>query len=80
VTVGAVSQAKPLYNGPAMRLLAGADADGDWDRMLIVRYPSRQHFLAMMADETYRDGLVHRYAALDRTILLQCGANEAEKG
>jgi uncharacterized protein (DUF1330 family) len=77
-TVGAVSQAKPLYNGPAMRLLAGADADGDWDRMLIVRYPSRQHFLAMMADETYREGLVHRYAALERTILLQCGANTIE--
>lgn len=77
-TVGAVSQAQPLYNGPAMRILAGSEADGDWDRMLIVRYPSRQHFLAMMADETYREGLVHRYAALERTILLQCGANEVE--
>lgn len=76
-TVGAVSQAEPLYDGPAMRILAGAEADADWDRMLIVRYPSRHHFLAMMADETYRDGLVHRYAALERTVLLQCGANEA---
>jgi uncharacterized protein (DUF1330 family) len=74
-TVGAVSQAQPIYEGPAMRILAGSDADGDWDRMLIVRYPSRQHFLAMMADDTYRDGLVHRYAALERAILLQCGAN-----
>jgi uncharacterized protein (DUF1330 family) len=79
-TVGAVSQARPLYNGPAMRILAGSEADGDWDRMLIVRYPSRKHFLAMMADETYREGLVHRYAALERTILLQCGANEVEQG
>jgi hypothetical protein len=47
--------------------------------MLIVRYPSRQHFLAMMADETYREGLVHRYAALERTVLLQCGANLVER-
>jgi uncharacterized protein (DUF1330 family) len=77
-TVGAVSGAKPLYDGPAMRVIAGADTDGDWDRMLIVRYPSRQNFLAMMADTTYRDGLVHRYAALERTILLQCGANRLE--
>lgn len=73
-TVGAVSQAEPLYDGPVMRTIVGSEADGDWDRMLIVRYPSRQHFLAMMADETYREGLVHRYAALERTILLQCGA------
>ncbi|MGL6043782.1 MAG: DUF1330 domain-containing protein [Sandaracinobacteroides sp.] len=77
-TVGAISQARPLYDGPAMRILAGSDADGDWDRMLIVGYPSRTHFLAMMADETYREGLVHRYAALERTILLQCGANEID--
>ena len=32
----------------------------------------------MMANDTYREGLVHRYAALERTILLQCGANEVE--
>lgn len=75
-TVGAVSQAKPLYNGPVMRAVVGQAADADWDRLLIVRYPSRNHFLAMMADETYRDGLVHRYAALERTILLQCGAGQ----
>jgi uncharacterized protein (DUF1330 family) len=77
-TVGAVSQAEPLYDGPVMRTLVGSEAAGDWDRMLIVRYPSRQHFLAMMANDTYRDGLVHRYAALERTILLQCGSNETE--
>jgi hypothetical protein len=77
-TVGAISQAQPLYDGPVMRTLVGSEADGDWDRMLIVRYPSRLHFLAMMANDTYRDGLVHRYAALERTILLQCGGNEAE--
>lgn len=72
-----VSGAVPLYNGPVMRVLVGSEADGDWDRMLIVRYPSRQHFLAMMANETYRAGLVHRYAALERTILVQCGDNAA---
>jgi hypothetical protein len=36
-----------------------------------VRYPSRQHFLAMMANAAYREALVHRYAGLERTILWQ---------
>ena len=40
-------------------------------KCLLVRYPSRQHFLAMMANAAYREALVHRYAGLERTILLQ---------
>ena len=52
-------------------------APTDWDRVLIVRYPSRGHFLAMMRDETYRAALVHRYAAIERTVLLQCGTELA---
>jgi len=74
VTVGPVSQAQVLYDGPVMRTFIGASADGDWHQMLIVRYPSRKHFLAMMADPGYQQGLVHRWAALERTLLLQCGA------
>jgi uncharacterized protein (DUF1330 family) len=71
-TVGAVSRAEVVFEGPVDRVFIG-DPDGDqWDRLLIVRYPGRQHFLAMMADETYRAALLHRYAALERTLLLQC--------
>lgn len=73
-TVGEVSRARPIYNGPVMQALVGSATETDWDRMLIVEYPSRQHFLGMMADPVYRDGLVHRYAALERTVLIQCGA------
>jgi uncharacterized protein (DUF1330 family) len=47
----------------------------DWDEVLIVRYPSRRHFLAMMADPTYRAALRHRYAGLERTVLLQCAGS-----
>ena len=72
VSVGEISQAQIVFDGPVQRTFIGAPADGDWDRMLIVRYPSRQHFLAMMADPAYKDGLIHRYAALERTLLLQC--------
>ena len=38
--------------------------EADWDAVLIVRYPSRQHFLTMMADAQYRQALqnVTKYA------------------
>lgn len=75
VAVGAISQAQVVYDGPCEQTFigkAGTDAT-DWDKVLLVRYPSRQHFLAMMADAGYRAALVHRYAGLARTILIQCG-------
>lgn len=53
--------------------MTGSDTT-DWDMVLIVRYPSRQHFLGMMTAPAYRDALRHRYAGLERTVLLQCGA------
>lgn len=75
VTVGEVSQASVLYEGPVEQVIIGDPSarEADWDKVLIVRYPSRQHFLAMMANEEYRKALVHRYAGLERTVLLQCG-------
>jgi uncharacterized protein (DUF1330 family) len=75
VTVGAVSQAEVIFDGPCEQAFIGmaGTPETDWDRVLLVRYPSRQHFLAMMADADYRAGLVHRYAGLARTVLIQCG-------
>jgi uncharacterized protein (DUF1330 family) len=73
-TVGAVSQAKVLFSGPVQQVFIGqaGTPESDWDEVLVVRYPSRQHFLAMMADPTYREALRHRYAGLERTVLLRC--------
>ena len=75
VTVGAVSQAQVLYEGPCEQVFIGTagSPETDWDMALIVRYPTRGHFLAMMADPDYRLALRHRYAGLERTVLLQCG-------
>ena len=75
VTVGAISQAEVLYEGPVEQVFIGmaGTAETDWDMALIVRYPGRGHFLAMMAAPAYRDALRHRYAGLARTVLLQCG-------
>lgn len=75
VTVGDISQAEVIYDGPCEQVFIGqaGTPETDWDKVLIVRYPTRQHFLAMMADASYRDALVHRYAGLARTVLIQCG-------
>lgn len=75
VTIGAVSQAEVLYRGPCEQVFIGiaGTPESDWDAVLLVRYPHRRNFLAMMADPTYRAALVHRYAGLARTVLIQCG-------
>lgn len=75
VTVGAISQAEVLFEGPVDQVFIGkaGTAETDWDKALIVRYPTRGHFLAMMADPEYKQALRHRYAGLARTVLLQCG-------
>lgn len=74
VTVQSVSGAEVVFRGGVDQLFIGQPGDqaGDWDDVLIVRYPSRQHFLAMLKDTTYQEALQHRYAGLERTILLQC--------
>lgn len=73
-TVGAVSQAQVVFQGAVQQVFigVGGQPETDWDEVLVVRYPSRRHFLAMMADATYREALRHRYAGLERTVLLQC--------
>jgi len=73
VAVGHVSHAEIVWEGQIDTTFIG-DGAQDWDKCLIVRYPSRQDFLAMMANAEYRDALVHRYAGLERTVLLQMRA------
>lgn len=77
VTVRDVSEAQVLFAGPVQQVFIGRQGgpETDWDEVLVVRYPSRRHFLAMMADPTYREALRHRYAGLERTVLLQCAGD-----
>jgi hypothetical protein len=74
VAVGDTSRAEVILDGPVGMTFIGDAVAQQWDKCLVVRYPSRQHFLAMMADATYRAALVHRYAGLERTLLLQMQA------
>lgn len=60
-----------VWEGRVDTVFIGDAAAQDWDKCLMVRYPSRQHFLSMMANAAYREALVHRYAGLERTVLLQ---------
>ncbi|MCQ4311512.1 DUF1330 domain-containing protein [Pseudomonas stutzeri] len=43
-----------------------------WDEMLLVRYPSPEAFLAMLADPEYRAATIHRTAALADSRLIGC--------
>lgn len=43
-----------------------------WDEVLLVRYPSPEAFLAMLADPDYQAATVHRTAALADSRLIAC--------
>lgn len=43
-----------------------------WDEVLLVRYPSPEAFLAMLADAGYQAATVHRTAALADSRLIAC--------
>lgn len=57
-----------LLKGRAARFYIG---EGDWDRVLIVRYPSRQAFIAMVTSEAYRVPHRHREAGLKHQDLIE---------
>lgn len=43
-----------------------------WDEVLLVRYPSPEAFLTMLADPEYRAATLHRTAALADSRLIGC--------
>ena len=63
---------KVLYAGTVQRFLIGGDED--WDRVLVVHYPSRHHMLRMMRDPRYREAHRHREAGLKHQDLIETHA------
>lgn len=57
-----------LYAGSVARFFIG---EGDWDQVLVVRYPSRKHLLAMVSSETYQAAHRHREAGLLHQDLIE---------
>ena len=54
--------AEPIWVGPAHNTIIG---DEKWDLVLLVRYPSRQHFIDKLHDPVYLASAQVRAAALE---------------
>jgi uncharacterized protein (DUF1330 family) len=60
-----------VFLSPADVLLIGDD-DLQWDMVGIVKYPSKEAFMAMSQSESYNEIHVHRDAGLEHQLLVQC--------
>lgn len=58
-----------VYLGDTATPLVKPDADASWDAVLLVRYPNRQAFSAMVADPDYQQITHLRTTALDAAVL-----------
>lgn len=53
---------QPIWVGPAHNTIVG---DENWDLAILVRYPSRQHFIDKVRDPVYLESTSVRAAALE---------------
>lgn len=67
---------KPIYAGSGHGYLIGGGEE--WDRVLVVHYPSRQHMLRMMRDPRYQKAHRHREAGLKYQELIETHPMGAE--
>ncbi|MCE0764142.1 DUF1330 domain-containing protein [Pseudonocardia kujensis] len=66
--ISARYQTDVLYAGTGERALVAEDGQA-WDMVLLVRYPSRQHFADMIRDPEYQAGSHYRTDALIESVL-----------
>jgi uncharacterized protein (DUF1330 family) len=59
---------EPIWMGPAHNTVIG---DEDWDIAILVRYPSRQHFIDKLDNAKYREIAQVRHAALSDSRLIE---------
>ena len=62
-----------LYSGDARGFLIG-EGEGEWDAVMLIEYPSTQVMLDMFRDEEYQKVQIHRVAALEGQLLIECGS------
>jgi uncharacterized protein (DUF1330 family) len=73
---------EPFLNGVGGRVLNAVrpsqsvigPAEGEWDLVLLVEYPSRAKFIEMATDPEYLKVHAHREAALADSRLIACSA------
>lgn len=70
LTVGSEVQA----TGQGSSALIDADGAAPWDRVLIVRYPSRRTFFQLVSNPQYMKVMPYKFAALDVTLVPTDGA------
>ena len=63
-----------VWKGRALAAVIAPD-DEHWDSVLLVRYPSKQAFAAMLSDPEYREATKHRTAALEEARLIAMQEN-----
>ena len=66
----AKAEAKMLYSGSPKFTIIGPAEDPKWDKILIVEYPTKQHFFQMVTDKAYPAHL--RKMALEDSRLFFC--------
>lgn len=59
---------EPVWLGPAHRTIIGTE---EWDLAILVRYPSRQHFIDKVSDPKYQEISKVRAAALADSSLIE---------
>ena len=59
-----------LFRGDARQVVIGED--GEWDRVLVVRYPSKEAFLEMLRIPEYHEATALRTNALLDSRLIAC--------
>lgn len=67
---------KPIFAGSGHGYLIGGGEE--WDRVLVVHYPSRQHMLRMMRDPRYQAAHRHREAGLKYQELFETHPMDAK--
>jgi len=63
------SKGKVIYFGNTLHTFIGPN-ESEWDKVLIVQYPNKNHFLGMLKTEGYPSHL--RTAALEDSRLIVC--------
>ncbi|NCU87153.1 MAG: hypothetical protein EBV58_05060 [Actinobacteria bacterium] len=53
-------------------VIGNADGPEDWDRIAIVRYPTRKSFIEMQSRKDFGEKHVHKAAGMKRTIIVCC--------
>ena len=61
--------ARVVFHGDVLEQRAG---DPAWDRVGIVRYPTRASFFAMQQRDDFKDQHVHKEAGMEFTIVMAC--------